>query len=97
MLCQFVFFQPWFRCTRWEFVTEDGDINFQLVYMRENGEEMLILPRDRYESHQLVEKGEIVCIYCGRCKTTYQYGLQIEAYLNFFGLFFRHNGVWQFV
>lgn len=51
---------------RWEFVTEDGDINFQLVYMRENGEEMLILPRDRYESHQLLEKGEIVCIYCGR-------------------------------
>ncbi|KAI9561276.1 hypothetical protein GHT06_012232 [Daphnia sinensis] len=53
---------------RWEFVTEDGDINFQLVYVRDNGENLIILPRDRYECHQLMEKGEIVCIYSGRCK-----------------------------
>jgi hypothetical protein len=49
-------------------MTEDGDIGYQIVYVKEDGEEVIMLPRDRVDSHQKIEAGEIVCIYSGKCK-----------------------------
>nr|CAH0109445.1 unnamed protein product [Daphnia galeata] len=50
---------------RWEFVTEDGDVGFQIVYIKGDGEEVIILPKTRVNSHQMMEIGEIACIYSG--------------------------------
>ncbi len=53
--------------TRWQFITTNGDINFQIVHLKENGEKLALLPQKRYNSHQFKEEGEIVCLHKGNC------------------------------
>ncbi|XP_046633896.1 SEC14-like protein 2 [Daphnia pulicaria] len=51
---------------RWEFMTEDGDVGFQInCVKKEDGKEVIVLPRARVDSHQMMEAGEIVCVYSG--------------------------------
>ncbi len=57
------------KWTRWQFITDDGDIGFYIAHIKENGEEVSMLPRERYDSHQMMEEGEIACIYEGNCNT----------------------------
>lgn len=52
---------------RWRFMTEDGDIAFQIVFIKTDGEELPLVPRDRIGSDEWTEEGEIVCIYRGNC------------------------------
>jgi hypothetical protein len=49
-------------------VTEDGDVGFQIVHIKADGEEVIILPKTRVNSHQMMETGEIACMYSGTCK-----------------------------
>ena len=53
---------------RWKFLTANGDIGFQIFCIKDDNEEVMMVPRDRLDSHKLIEDGEIACIYSGICK-----------------------------
>lgn len=54
-------------------MTEDGDVGFQInCVKKDDGKEVIVLPRARVDSHQMMEAGEIVCVYSGTCEGTYK-------------------------
>lgn len=54
--------------TRWEFMTEGGDIGFRIYYKDPNDVTVDLIPLSRVESQLVMEEGEIVCVYVGKCK-----------------------------
>lgn len=54
--------------TRWEFMTEGGDIGFHVYSKDSNGNKIELIPFARVESHLVMEEGEITCDQPGKCK-----------------------------
>lgn len=52
--------------TRWEFMTEGGDIGFRVYYKDPHGDVVDLLPLTRIESHLIMEEGEITCEQAGK-------------------------------
>lgn len=67
---------------RWQFVTEDGDIGFHILFIKSSGDEMPMIARDRIESHELMEEGEIACIYSGICNNNLFFKSLIQSILS---------------
>ena len=59
--------------SRWEFLTEGGDVGFHVYFHRydqENDILDLVAP-DRIPSHLVIEEGQIICDSPGKCKIAY--------------------------
>ena len=59
--------------SRWEFLTEGGDVGFHVYFHRydqENDILDLVAP-DRIPSHLVIEEGQIICDSPGKCKLAY--------------------------
>lgn len=48
-------------------MTEEGDVAYR-IYTNEDDEEFDVVKRDRVDSHQLMEQGEVVCTRQTTCK-----------------------------
>lgn len=54
---------------RWEFMTEGGDIGFRIYHVNGSKEDIVeVVPVSRIESHLVMEEGEIICDYIGKCE-----------------------------
>ena len=52
---------------RWEFISEDGDVAFQVYYL--NGKEKIeVIPWSRVDCHLLAEEGRIICTHTAKCQ-----------------------------
>lgn len=50
-------------------MTEGGDIGFKVYHVPENSKDVIeLVPISRIESHLVMEEGEIICDYIGKCK-----------------------------
>ena len=53
--------------SRWEFLSEGGDVGFGISRISSN-EIVELVPHGRVDSHLLIEEGQIVCDCIGKCK-----------------------------
>ena len=51
---------------RWRFLTEGGDIAFR-IYRKRAEEKTDVLPKERVESHLIMEEGDLFCDQPGTC------------------------------
>lgn len=67
-------------------MTEGGDIGFRVYHVPDETKEDVIemVPESRIESHLVMEEGEIVCDYIGKCKYNIFYHLIVIYFHNSF-------------
>jgi hypothetical protein len=50
-------------------MTEGGDIGFRIYHVNGSKEDIVeVVPVSRIESHLVMEEGEIICDYIGKCE-----------------------------
>lgn len=70
-------------------MTEGGDIGFRIYHIASssNNEEVVeVVPVSRIESHLVMEEGEIVCDYIGKCEALYYTNDFRTDLYNYFGI-----------